>query len=155
MFLYRAFWYNIAGKGGDGMQKRQIDLQNYELLKRKLCMNKAGFLNLDEDDLKTLWEGEDAFLWESSLAASAEEAAEMARQAAADMTPAPGRMTLNTVLYVMIDSEEALDAVEAIAGAVQPVLSQAGTMILGAGPNSEKGIRFLLAASEGKKEEKP
>ncbi len=137
-------------------KKRQFDLQrDHALFIQKLCSGRVGFLNIDEDDLTILREGESVFLWESPLAKSAEEAADMARQAATDMVPAPGRAILASILYVMTDGEGDLASVEGICDPIRQMLPKAGTSVFGVGFYiGQKGIRFLLATSEGSADER-
>lgn len=130
-------------------RKRPLQETDYERLKRALCGG-SGAACLNEADLEALRGGEAAFFWESPLAASAEEAAAMARQAAREMAPAPGRVVLAVVLYAAADARAGLSAVDAVAAVIQRELPVEGVILFGAGTGDGQGIRFLLAASEGR-----
>ena len=132
-------------------RKRLLKEADYARLKQKLCGG-SGTIRVSEQDLEILRGGEAAFLWESPITASAEEAVDMARQAAAEMAPGPGRVILALVLYVMMGLEVGLDAFEEIVGPIQQIISKDGAILLGTGACDEGGIRFLLAVCEGREE---
>lgn len=132
-------------------RKRLLSQTDYTLLKRQLCENPSAIC-LNEADLETLWSGKPAFLWESPPATSAKEAVSLARQAAAEMTPEPGWAILTAVLYVVIDSEVGLNTFEKIVDPIQQIYSKDANIILITETRDEKGIRFLLATSEKRKE---
>lgn len=132
-------------------RKRLLNQTDYTFLKQQLCEN-PGVICLDEADLENLWSGETAFLWESPPATSAEEAVSLARLAAAEMAPEPGRAILAAVLYVVIDSEVGLNTVEKIINPIQQIYSKDANIILITETRDEKEIRFLLAVSEEREE---
>ncbi len=138
-------------KNQETAKKCRIDLQKDDaFLKQKLGMDRKGSIDLDEADLAVLREGEDVFLWESPLAPSAEAAAGLARQAAADMAPAPGRAILASILYVATGEEGSLAFAEQISGPIQQMLPEDGTVICKVEVcGGQKGSRFLLVTSEG------
>lgn len=133
--------------------KRFLTEMDDVFLKQKLCAG-SGQARLDEDDLAVLRNGEAVFLWESPLAATAEEAEALARRAALEMAPAPGRAVLGVVMLLIADSETGIKTVDAVVGAIQRKLSKGADFVLGlAFDCGQAGVRFLLAASEGRADE--
>ena len=129
--------------------KRPLKGPDYALLEQKLCGGPDG-IPLDKTDLEVLRNSGTAFCWESPLAISVEEAADMAEQAAADMAPEAGRLITASILYIVINQENDLTPVEQISGLIQPTLPEAALWVCGVGVcGSPKGIRFLLATAEG------
>lgn len=86
-------------------------------------MMKKGVISSDvveyEEELAVLRSGEAAFFWESPPAVSPKEAAGMARQAAAEMAPEPGREILTFFLHVTGDEGWDLEATEAVANLIR------------------------------------
>lgn len=72
-----------------------------------------------EEELTVLRSGEAVFFWESPPAASPEEAANMARQAASEMAPEPGQEILAAFLHITAKHEWNLEAIEGIADTIQ------------------------------------
>ena len=140
-------------------RKRRINMnqeEDYECLKQAMQVKNVGSINLDEWDLLQLKAGEAVFLWESPLAASVDEAAAMAGQAAKEMTPAPGCVILTAILLICADSETGLETIDKISKAVQACVSEKGTFISGVKfCDGQKGDRFIFATAEGKLNTKP
>ena len=92
--------------------------------------------------------GEAAFIWKSSLAGSAEEAVELARQAAREMAPEPGRVILAAVLSISAYMEVNLETIEEITGVIQEHFGEDADYILDV-ELCKEGIHFVLATAEG------
>lgn len=121
---------------------------DYVRLKQKLC-DDPSVLSLDEADLDILRGGIAAYCWENPLARAEEEAVDLARQAALEMAPRPGRVIRSAILYIMGDSKSGLETVERVSSVIQPVILDGTTTILGTKFfDGQKGIRFLLVTSE-------
>lgn len=84
-------------------KKRVLTQRDLALLKQRLG-SKHGFI-ARVSALESLQSGEAAFIWESSFDASEEEMLDMARQAAADMAPEPGRVILSEIAYLIVSVE--------------------------------------------------
>lgn len=140
-------------------RKRRINMnqeEDYEYLKQAMQMEEVGSINLDEWDLLQLKVGEAVFLWESPLAASVDETAAMAGQAAKEMAPAPGCVILTAILLICADSETGLETIDKISNAVQAYVSEKGTFISGVKfCDGQKGDRFVFATAEGKLNNRP
>lgn len=130
------------------MRKRQINWEtDYEALKRKICEN-AELVGLDAAaDLEALRSGEAAFILESPPAASDAIAVDMARQAALEMAPAPGRVIQTAVLHISVNMESSLELIEEIAGAIQQSLGEEAHYCISTEFCGE-GTHFILAAAE-------
>lgn len=128
-------------------RKRLLNDADLELLSQRIC-GPSGPIRLDRGDLQILRQGGDALLWESSLVSSVGQAVGMARQAASEMAPAPGRAIRAMVLYFELGPGSGPDDFEAVASTIQQALSKDADMIVGAGSHDEEGIRFFLATSE-------
>lgn len=139
---------------GKHLGKRRINMEkDYNYLLHALRIETPGFITLDTADIDTLRAGEAVFLWESTLAATTEEAAVMAKSTAEKMAPEPGRVILVSVVKIIVNCDCGWDEVERIAEAMNEVFSEAGTgdMVFGAQfCDEQKGIRFVLATSEGR-----
>lgn len=121
---------------------------DYVRLKQRLC-DDPGVLSLDEADLDILRGGIAAYCWESPLVGTEEEAAELARQAALEMAPRPGRVIQSAILYIMGNSRSGLETVERISSVIQPAIFHGATTIWATKFfDGQKGIRFLLVTSE-------
>lgn len=134
---------------GKLIRKRPLYTEtDYVRLKQRLC-DDPGALSLDEADLDILRGGIATYCWESPLAGTVGEAAELARQAALEMTPRPGRVIRSAILYIMGDSRSGLETVERISSVIQSAILDGATTILGTKFfDGQKGIRFLLVTSE-------
>lgn len=128
-------------------KKRVLTEADYEFLKHKLC-DYPGFIGLDEADLDVLRSGDTAFLWESPLALSAEEAVGMAHNAAWEMAPEPGRVILAAVLYVIADLKSDLSTIEMIGNIIHQIITEDRILIFGVAFCDKEGIRFLLSTTE-------
>lgn len=134
------------------IRKQRLEQADFARLRQKVCGG-SSLVCLDEEDLAVLRGGEAAFLWESPLAASGEAAVSMARQAA-EMAPEPGWTILGTVTLLIADPGTGLATVDAVTHAVQKVVPKDAALIFGFSSDCEqRGIRFLMAVSEGKLEE--
>lgn len=134
-------------------RKRWLNMKTeYEYLKQILLpVNGDGVIWLTEEDLSSLSKGTSVFLWESPLAESAEEAAEMARWVAQKPASSPGGVILSAILSVFTDTKPELDTIEQIANPLERVYSEETEIILSVNLcPGQKGIRFVLAVSEEK-----
>lgn len=136
-------------------RKRRINMckeKDYEyLLHAFRIREEIGFINLDEWDILQLKCGEAVFLYESPLAASAEEAETMMRQAAKKMAPKTGRVVLLSMVQIIASYDMKLDAIEAAIHQLPEPFRE--KMIFGTrfcDAHKQKGIRFVMAAAEGK-----
>lgn len=130
--------------------------EDYEYLLHALQIpEEPGLINLDEQDILQLKSGEAVFLYESPLAASAEEAETMARRAAKKMKPASGRVAVVSVFMIIADDECSPELIGQIAHQLTRALSEDTVQIFGAQFSNEKGIRFVLATAVGKHGSKP
>lgn len=130
------------------MQKRQLNWEtDYEALKRKICEN-AEFVGLDAPDLEALRSGEAAFILESSPAASDAIAVSMARQAAQEMAPEPGRVIQAAVLHISANMESSLELIEEIAEVIQQSIGEDACYYFSS-EFCDEGTHFILAAAEG------
>lgn len=121
---------------------------DYVRLKQRLC-DDPGVLPLNEADLDILRGGIAAYCWESPLVGTEEEAMDLARQAALEMAPRPGRVIRSVILYIMGDSKRGLEIIERVSSVIQPAILDGATTILGTKFfDGQKGIRFLLVTSE-------
>ena len=140
---------------GECPEKRRIDIneENYEYLLHALeLVEEDGFIALDMADIDAcLKAGEAVFLWESALAANAEEAVAMAKIAAEKMVPAPGHVILGYILHIIGGCCLRFDIVDQIAEQIL-VLADVDYIINSSicEEQKEKGIRFILATSEGR-----
>lgn len=131
------------------MGKRQLNWEtDYEALKQKLCEN-TGLFGLDEPDLEGLRSGEHAFIWESPLAESDAIAVNMARQAALEMAPEPGRVIQAAVLLIAANMESSLELIEEIAEVIQQSIGENAFNCF-ASEFCDEGTHFILATAEGR-----
>lgn len=140
-------WRKLKSSFKIRTKKRVLIEADYEFLKHKLC-DYPGLIGLDEADLDVLRGGDTAFLWESPLALSAEEAIGMAHNAAWKMAPEPGRVIFAAVLYVIADLNSDLSTIEIIGSIIHQIIPEDGILIFGAAFCDKKGIRFLLSTAE-------
>lgn len=136
------------------MLKRQLNWKtDYEALKQKICEN-AELVGVDAAaDLEHLRSGEAAFIWESPPAASDAIAVNMARQAAQEMTPAPGWCILTAVLHIAMNWEVSLELTEEIAGAIQQSFGEETHYCISSEFCDEE-THFILATAEGRRDGK-
>ena len=139
------------------MGKQQLNWEtDFEFLKQKVCKPdelQQGFPNYNEADLESLRSGEAAFIWKSPLAISAEEAVDMARQAALEMAPEPGQVIRAAALFLSVnpDGGHNLKVAETIVQPIQQLVGET-TSYFFAPEFCHKGTHFILATAEGKKE---
>ena len=154
-------WKKLKSLLRERPRKRRINMskeKNYEYLLHALgILEEPGFINVDESDILQLKCGEAVFLYESLLAASAEEAIAMVKRAVKKMRPAPNRVLLLTVLLIIAgDDLYHLDLIEQLVNPLtEEAFSEDTGVIFGVEFSSDKGIRFVIATAEGKKGSKP
>lgn len=146
-------WTKLKSLLRERPRKRRINMskeKDYEYLLHALrILEQSGPIYVDESDILQLKCGEAVFLYESPLAASAEEVIAMARKAAKKMRPAPGRVAPLTVLMIFADYECDLDLIEQLSKPLREAFSEDTGVIFGIEFSHEKGIRFVLATAEG------
>ena len=100
-------WKRLRSLLRERTRKRRINMskeEDYEYLLHALrILEQSGPIFVDESDILQLKCGKAVFLYESPLAASAEEAIAMVKRAVKKMRPAPGRVVLLTVLMIIAD----------------------------------------------------
>lgn len=149
-------WRKLKSLFRERPRKRRINMnkeKDYEYLLHAFRIREGiGFINLDECDILQLKCGEAVFLYESPLAASAEEAIAMAKRAVKKMRPAPDRVLLLTVLTIIAgDDLYHLDLIGQLANPLtEEAFSEDTAVIFGTQFSNEKGIRFVVATAEGK-----
>lgn len=154
-------WKRLRSLLRERTRKRRINMskeEDYEYLLHALrILEQSGPIFVDESDILQLKCGKAVFLYESPLAASAEEAIAMVKRAVKKMRPAPGRVVLLAVLTIIAgDDLYDLDLIEQL---IDPLTQEAfledTEVIFGAQFSDEKGIRFVMATAEGKHGSKP
>lgn len=155
-------WKQLKSFFSERPRKRRINMskeKDYEYLLHALRIleEPPSLIYLDEADILQLKCGEAVFLYESPLAASAEEAVAMAKRAVKKMRPAPDRVLLLTVLAIIVgDDLYNLDLIEQLANPLtKEVCSEDTCVIFSTQFSDEKGIRFVMATAEGKHGSKP
>lgn len=154
-------WKQLKSLFRERPRKRRINMskeKDYEYLLHALrILEQSGPIYVDESDILQLKCGEAVFLYESPLAASAEEAIAMAKKAVKKMRPAPDRVLLLTVLAIIAGYDlYNLDLIEQLANPLtEEAFSEGTDVIFSAQFSDEKGIRFVMATAEGKHGSKP
>ena len=131
------------------MRKRQLNWEtDYEALKQ-ICEN-AELVGLDAAaDLEALRSGEAAFILESPPAASDRIAVDMARQAAQEMAPEPGRVILAAVLHISANMEVNLELIGEIVEVIQQRIGKDANYCFSS-EFCDEGTHFILATAEGR-----
>lgn len=154
-------WKQLKSLFREHPRKRRINMskeKDYEYLLHALrILEQSGPIYVDESDILQLKCGEAVFLYESPLAASAEEAIAMVKRVMKKMRPAPNRVLLLTVLTIIAgDDLYNLDLIEQLASPLtEEAFSEDTDVIFGTQFSDEKGIRFVMATAEGKRGSKP
>lgn len=135
-------------------RKQRIDLDaDHEFLMEKFCLDDErtgiGFIKLDEYDLEILRKGDAVFLWETPFVPY-EEVINVAQQAAREMAPEPGQTILTAVFNVIGDMNMEIDDTIKIVEQLDPLRPSDVDIVYGMGfCDKQKGVRFVLATSEG------
>lgn len=149
-------WKQLKSLFRERPRKRWINMskeKDYEYLLHALrILEQSGPIYVDESDILQLKCGEAVFLYESPIAASAEEAIALAKKAVKKMRPAPDRVLLLTVLTIIAGYDlYNLDLIEQLANPLtEEAFSEDTAVIFGTQFFDEKGIRFVMATAEGK-----